>query len=125
MSRAHKYPGKEITIYFDAARCIHAGNCVHGLPDVFNTGTKGPWIKPDGCDADAIARLIETCPSGALHYERASGNEATPEMNTITVEAGGPLLIHADYTLNGITPDSPRTALCRCGASKIKPWCDG
>jgi len=51
--------------------------------------------------------------------------EQIPAINTIKVETDGPLTIHADYSMNGIKPDSPRATLCRCGASRIKPWCDG
>ncbi|GAV21231.1 iron-binding zinc finger CDGSH type [Mariprofundus micogutta] len=125
MSKIQKYEGKETTVFFDAARCIHAGHCVHGLPDVFRANAKGPWINPDACDAETLAKLIESCPSGALRYETERTKEATPAVNTVSVEKDGPLTIHADYTLNGEKPDSPRTTLCRCGASKIKPYCDG
>jgi len=124
MSESQKYEGKDITIHFDPDRCIHSGRCVHGLPDVFRANTEGAWIHPDKADADTLAKLIETCPSGALFYTRKESSEQHPALNTITVEADGPLTIHADYTLNGIKPDSPRTTLCRCGASKIKPYCD-
>lgn len=125
MSDIQKYEGKEITVFFDASRCIHAGNCVHGLPEVFQAGVEGPWINPDAADTDRLAELIETCPSGALRYERATGSEQMPQSNSVTVEKDGPLTIHADYSLNGQKPDAPRTTLCRCGASQLKPYCDG
>ena len=125
MSKSQTYKGKDITVYFDAPRCIHAGRCAHGLPDVFKPDVKGPWINPDAVDAGTLAKLIETCPSGALRYEMTNRPEQTPAVNRVTVERDGPLTIHADYTLNGNKPDSPRTTLCRCGASKIKPYCDG
>jgi len=123
--KIQEYKGKKISVFFESARCIHAGRCVHGLPEVFQAGVKGPWINPDAADADKLAQLIETCPSGALRYERENDKEQEPASNRVIVEADGPLTIHADYTLNGIKPDSPRTTLCRCGASKIKPYCDG
>lgn len=126
MRKKQSYEGKEITVCFDTARCIHAGNCVRGLPDVFRAGRKGPWIFPDEADAETLAALIETCPSGALTYERRDGaSELPPGRNTITVEKNGPLTLHANYRLNGEAPDSWRATLCRCGASQNKPWCDG
>ena len=124
--KIQKYEGKEITVYFDAPRCIHAGRCVHGLPDVFRANVPGPWINPDAADADTLARLIESCPSGALRYERKSGSrEAAPATSSITVEADGPLTAYGDFTINGEAQPAPRATLCRCGVSKTKPWCDG
>lgn len=126
MSKPQKYEGKDITVYFDGPRCIHAGHCVRGLPEVFQSGVQGPWINPDATDADTLASLIESCPSGALRYQKEIENsEKAPAENRVIVETDGPLTIHADFTINGEATDSPRATLCRCGASKIKPWCDG
>jgi len=54
----------------------------------------------------------------------------TDERVTITAYPDGPLLLRGDVDLR--TPDGepiPRTrrtvALCRCGLSTIKPFCDG
>lgn len=49
---------------------------------------------------------------------------------TITAYEGGPLLVRGSY---GIVNDAGEVvelrrrtvALCRCGRSRIKPWCDG
>ncbi len=126
MSKKQRYEGKDIVIRFDARRCIHAGNCVRGLPGVFRANMKGAWIHPDAAEAAEIAALIRTCPSGALTYEpgREAGEELPPATNSITVEADGPLRIHASYSLNGKKAEGYRTTLCRCGASKNKPYCD-
>lgn len=48
----------------------------------------------------------------------------------ITACADGPLLVRGAVQVvgeNGQTIDNPRrtVALCRCGSSAIKPWCDG
>lgn len=55
---------------------------------------------------------------------------ATPEPTTITPYPDGPLLVRGAIELQ--TPDGEplaahrRTvALCRCGLSAIKPFCDG
>jgi CDGSH-type Zn-finger protein/uncharacterized Fe-S cluster protein YjdI len=120
------YEGKNITVYFEARRCIHSGKCVHGLPAVFRASVKGPWIDPDAADADTLAALIHTCPSGALTYRREDdkAEEAAPAINTITIEKDGPLVVHADFSLNGEKTGCFRATLCRCGASKNKPYCD-
>ncbi|MDQ6999537.1 MAG: (4Fe-4S)-binding protein, partial [Mariprofundus sp.] len=89
MSNKQSYEGSSITVYFDASRCIHSGRCVKGVPDVFRAGAEGPWIFPDAASADDIAALCNTCPSGALSFHRTDGGaeEASPEINTISVEA--------------------------------------
>jgi CDGSH-type Zn-finger protein len=48
----------------------------------------------------------------------------------ITACADGPLLVRGTVEIvgdDGETLTNPRrtVALCRCGASAIKPWCDG
>jgi uncharacterized Fe-S cluster protein YjdI len=63
-----EYRNDNITVRYDETVCIHAGKCVHGLPQVFDVNKK-PWIDVSGADADAIKRTIAQCPSGALSYE--------------------------------------------------------
>jgi len=125
MGRKQEYRGKEIVVHFDAALCMHAGLCVRTLPKVFEAHVEGPWIHPDAADVEALVALIESCPSGALYYEKEDRSEPVPDINSVTVEKDGPLTIHADFTLNGIKPAAPRATLCRCGASKNPPYCDG
>lgn len=53
-----------------------------------------------------------------------------PEPVTITVCPDGPLLVRGGYELldgddRPIDPGRATVALCRCGASSIKPFCDG
>ena len=49
----------------------------------------------------------------------------------VTIRPNGPYLVEGDIELldvNGAkvdTSDRPRIALCRCGASVTKPFCDG
>ena len=63
------YTGKEIEVSFDPEICQHAGECVRGLPLVFNTKAR-PWINPDGASADEVEAQVARCPSGALRYRR-------------------------------------------------------
>jgi uncharacterized Fe-S cluster protein YjdI len=58
-----------LVIRYDPQVCTHAGECVKGLPAVFNVSQK-PWINVNGADADAIAQQVAKCPSGALSLER-------------------------------------------------------
>jgi CDGSH-type Zn-finger protein/uncharacterized Fe-S cluster protein YjdI len=118
--------GQAITITFDAKRCIHARHCVLGAPSVFKANTPGDWIFPDTLDANRLAAVAEQCPSGAITYERSDGGapEAAPPVNVLRVRENGPYAIAAALTLKGETAGF-RATLCRCGASKNKPYCDG
>lgn len=121
------YEGKEITITYDLARCIHAEECAHGLPQVFDPKRR-PWVDPDAASANAIADVIHKCPTGALGYRRADGvDEVTDLPATIAVDPDGPLYLRGAIRItmpDGQTIDDTRVALCRCGASKNKPYCD-
>lgn len=64
-----KYTGKDIDIYYNKDICAHVGNCVRGNGAVFEVGRK-PWILPDNGDAADGARVINTCPTGALKFVR-------------------------------------------------------
>ncbi|MGH3555997.1 MAG: (4Fe-4S)-binding protein [Mycobacterium sp.] len=61
------YHGSKIEVTYDEDICIHAGECVRGLPRVFDTN-KDPWITPDGASAEEVAAQVRRCPSGALQY---------------------------------------------------------
>ena len=125
----HRYSGEEIEVSYDVNRCIHARECVRGLPEVFDPDEQ-PWIDPDEATAEAVAAVVTECPTGALHFERTDDgeDESVPEENTVTVATDGPLYLRGDVELT--TPDEEtlledtRVALCRCGLSANKPLCD-
>ena len=118
--------GKSVTVMFDGKRCIHARYCVLGAPTVFLANVKGPWIKPDGDTVENLLHTIRQCPSGALTYRRHDGGpeEKAPLVNLVRIRENGPLTVHADMDLKG-KGKLLRATLCRCGASKDKPYCDG
>ncbi len=126
MSEPESYRGRSLTIHFDGGRCVHARNCVVGAPRVFRANVEGPWIDPDAIDAEELAAIARSCPSGAITYERHDGGaaERAPEVNTLRVRENGPLAIHAELTIEG-HGTCLRATLCRCGASQHKPFCDG
>ncbi|RDG35544.1 hypothetical protein DVH02_24845 [Streptomyces corynorhini] len=72
------YRTRSITVTFEAGRCLHAAECVRGLPEVFDTA-KRPWIRPERAPADRLAEVVRRCPSGALRYERTDGEGETPD----------------------------------------------
>lgn len=127
--RGKRYTGTAIHVTFDAPLCIHAAECVRGLPAVFDRQRR-PWILPDAGQADAIAAVISRCPTGALHYERVDGGppEAEPVKNSIHIRANGPYYVRGKLTIvtadGTIVMEDVRLALCRCGQSQNKPFCD-
>jgi CDGSH-type Zn-finger protein len=94
-------------------------------PQVFRANVSGPWIFPDSASAEAIVQVAHACPSGAITYERADGGpqESVPAVNVVRVRENGPLAVRADLEIAGAR--AIRATLCRCGASKNKPYCDG
>ena len=121
-----EYRGKNLVILFDGAKCIHSRNCVLGRPEVFIANAEGPWIQPDNASPEAVARIADACPSGAIRYERLDGGEqeSAPRVNVVRVRENGPLAVSADVEIAGHGA-TLRATLCRCGASKNKPFCDG
>lgn len=67
---AKAYVGAGVTVTFEAARCLHEGECVRGLPAVFDSAAR-PWISPDAADPGVVIDVIRRCPSGALQYDTA------------------------------------------------------
>jgi uncharacterized Fe-S cluster protein YjdI len=67
--RLQVYETPEITVTFEPDLCIHSGNCVRGLPAVFDIRRKH-WVRPEAASADAVEAQIARCPSGALKSYR-------------------------------------------------------
>lgn len=63
------YSNGEITIKWDASKCIHSAICIKGLPTVFNSRAR-PWIKMDGDSSEQIKKQVLSCPSGALSIDQ-------------------------------------------------------
>lgn len=118
--------GKELTLWFDSTRCIHARFCVTGGPETFVANVEGDWLYPDNTDTEHLMHIAKQCPSGAIQIERKDEgpNETAPQVNTVRVWENGPLAVHAEILLDG-KADGARRVLCRCGLSKSKPYCDG
>ncbi|MGA2563610.1 MAG: ferritin-like domain-containing protein [Steroidobacteraceae bacterium] len=118
--------GHALTLMFEARRCIHSRFCVTSAPTVFLANVQGPWLHPDTMDAERLVAVAEQCPSGAIRYRRKDGrpDEGPPPVNLAVIREAGPYAIHAPMLING-APAGFRATLCRCGASKNKPYCDG
>lgn len=129
LHRRASYAGRRITIHDVRGVCAHAGHCTDSLRAVFRMGQE-PWIDPDGAAVEAIIAAIRKCPSGALSYSIAGAeprDETSPPMVTVTDH--GPYAVTGGVELPGVEfaegSSKDRYTLCRCGASKNKPFCDG
>lgn len=129
LAKIREYEGEGIVVRYDVLRCIHAAECVDGLRAVFDPDRR-PWVDATAAPPDEIANVITRCPSGALNYQRIGGGEAetAPAENVIRVEANGPLYLRGQVEINDdqgrVVRADTRVALCRCGASENKPFCD-
>jgi CDGSH-type Zn-finger protein len=109
--------------------CIHIGECGRAKGELF-VGGRQPWCQPDVAGDDEVRDVIMRCPSGALSYTFADGAaaETASAENTVSVAYDGPLFVRGALEIEGAPSDAPglsfRAALCRCGQSKNKPFCD-
>lgn len=126
-----EYSNGELTVVWKPDLCIHSGQCVKQLPNVYRPKAK-PWIDVQQASTEALIRQINTCPSGALTYylneEKMKEKENNPNVKA-TVFENGPLVFNGEFTLVDTAGNEEikkkSTAFCRCGASSNKPYCDG
>ena len=133
-----EFSNGEITVYWKAELCIHSANCLIGLPGVFNSKKK-PWINVHASNSKDIMKVVDTCPSRALTYLKStkfvtSKPRAAAKMKSkfarVHLLKNGPALITGNFIVRDaqkkkIQIDNEVVAICRCGASKKKPFCDG
>jgi uncharacterized Fe-S cluster protein YjdI len=135
VQKTFKYTNNEVTVVWKPDQCIHSAICWTGLKEVFNP-TKRPWVNIEGAATDRIIEQVQRCPSGALSYFMNAEKERTETpvaetANRVKVEVSpkGPYILNTECIIkhadgkeeikNGVI------ALCRCGASSNKPYCDG
>lgn len=132
-----EYPGKGIMMKDVRPLCFHAGFCHNRVTDAWELSKKTDDIQ---ARTELIA-MIEHCPSGALTYalddarkHHETGEPAWQDIEpplplSISLLPNGPLWVTGGITImrSDNTPMEirNRVALCRCGHSKNKPFCDG
>lgn len=123
------YPGKTAAVSWAGELCIHIGECGRAKGDLF-VGGRQPWCEPDAASDQEVEDVILRCPTGALSVQLEDGTdpEIADAKNTINVAYNGPLFARGDLDIEGAPEEVPglrfRAALCRCGESKNKPFCD-
>lgn len=123
--RASSLGGTGIEIFDDRGICVHAGFCGNKVSNV--------W-KMAGDTDDTVVRaqvmaMVENCPSGALTFA-VDGEVIEPDLpDEISVVPDGPLWVSGGIPIQRsdgeMIETRQRVTLCRCGASSIKPLCDG
>lgn len=133
-----EYSNGEVTVFWRSELCIHSANCLIGLPEVFNT-RKRPWINVHASDSKAIMKIIDTCPSRAITYLKSTKFVTSKPRKSVKLKSkfarvqilkDGPALVTGNFILRDakkkkIKVENEVAAICRCGASKKKPFCDG
>ncbi len=126
-----RYSNDELTVVWRPDLCIHSKHCWKELSDVFKPSER-PWVNMQAASSEKIAEQVDKCPSGALTYSK-KGEQPTPAKSDlysiVEVTPNGPLLVHGNITIKDASGNQTArekiTALCRCGHSGNKPYCDG
>lgn len=121
-----EYDGEGITVTFEPRRCLHAAECVRGLPAVFDL-QKRPWVQPGEAAPEEVAEVVRRCPSGALRYHLADATAEPPDApTTVRRLPDGRLVMRGDLRVRTGSGErhEVRAVLCGCGASGNQPYCD-
>lgn len=127
--KAFDYLGERATVSWDGQLCIHIGECGRAKGELFVGGRK-PWCQPDLAEDEEVLDVVMRCPTGSLSMRNSDGDnpESAVAKNTLNVAYNGPLFIRGQLDIDDAPDDAPglrfRAALCRCGHSKNKPFCD-
>jgi uncharacterized Fe-S cluster protein YjdI len=123
-----EYQNGDTTVVWKPELCYHSKNCVNNLPKVFNPNRK-PWIEARNATEQELRDAIDKCPSGALSYTAKGEKQNSDNMATIEPLKNGPVLVKGKLSLKSVDGEKVLEqdviALCRCGASGKKPYCDG
>ncbi len=128
-NEVYEFDGEKMEVSWDGRLCIHVGECTRAKGELFVSG-RNPWGEPDRGEADHVAEVVRRCPTGALTYARKDSGEEEPVSpdNVVTIANNGPLYFEGELEIDGAATDMPgvgmRAALCRCGDSENKPFCD-
>ncbi len=146
--RLQVYETRQVRVTFDPAKCIHSGVCLATLPEVFDIRRRR-WIDPGKAEPQEVLYAVAKCPSGALQAELVTavlpvgtedprdipgdrvpdaGREGQPA-TAIKASDRGPLLVTGRFRVvdaaGKTLMEGTSCALCRCGRSANKPFCDG
>ena len=122
--RRRVYGSGDTRLGDDKSLCWHAGFCVRAHTKAWDLASGG-----DGADGELLAEMVHSCPSGRLELIRDGEVVEREYDRRIDVVDDGPLWVRGGVPIE--TADGAalevrnRVSLCRCGASRNKPFCDG
>jgi len=124
-----EYTNDDITVVWQPSKCSHSAVCAQTLGEVFDPKAR-PWVNMQGSDSDSIVKTVNQCPSGALSIKGADKQTESESDSSVSIKVfeDGPMLVKGEVTLtmsDGVEKHVTNPALCRCGESANKPFCDG
>ncbi|MFY0592178.1 (4Fe-4S)-binding protein [Roseivirga sp.] len=122
-----EYSSGDLTVTWEATKCIHSGICLRGLPEVFDLKAR-PWVNVEASDSKSIVDTVRDCPSKALAIKGVRFKDTHTNQTDVTLINGGPLIIKGGATIHHRkkTEEIAGTlSFCRCGRSEGFPYCDG
>lgn len=125
--RRKEYAGETVVLSDDESLCEHAAFCVAGEASAWKLARRGN--SPE--DRQRVLHMVACCPSGRLEARDPDrGERIEPDLPVeVAVVDDGPLWVRGGIPV--VAADGygyevrNRITLCRCGASKNKPFCDG
>ena len=111
----------------DKSLCVHAGFCVTEKTEVWDLVDQAP----DPAARAQLIDMIRNCPSGRLEYTDGAHDASLEEelSQEIGIVEDGPLYVRGRIVVESSSGPCyelrNHVTLCRCGASKNKPFCDG
>ena len=125
--RARVIHGRGIVVSDDKPLCTHAGFCANRTTDVWEMvrHSGDPEVR------ERMLRMVELCPSGRLASAAPAHEDGSREPAgepSVLLERDGPIWVRGSVPIraaDGTTWEiRDRVTLCRCGASRNKPFCD-
>ena len=123
------YATDQVEITWEPSFCIHFGACWNGSIAAFDP-RRHPWVKPAAESPDKLDEIIAQCPSGALQLRWRDGRPSQDPVGTpaFQPQLDGPLFVRGEIEVvdrgGRVVRRAARMALCRCGQSQNKPFCD-
>ena len=124
-----EYLTDEIVVEWQPRLCYHSHNCIRALPQVFDPDAR-PWVRLELASTDEVDAAVAQCPSGALRARRVGRRRRRGRSRSrCEASADGPLLVRGGVRVldaeGNVLYEGDKAALCRCGGSANKPFCDG
>ncbi|HTN44694.1 MAG TPA: CDGSH iron-sulfur domain-containing protein [Nitrospiria bacterium] len=125
--RRRNFNGRGLVMTDVKKFCVHAGFCVSEKTEAWDLVRK----TTDPAARDKLIGMIRNCPSGRLEYAEPPVDAPVEEPlpREIGIVQNGPLYVRGRIVVEGADGRAyevrNRMTLCRCGASKNKPFCDG